>query len=253
MIAFGDCTILAVIGNPFFRNENTTAPISGNENFPFHKLTLALIEKLVKQKDNTMHYLEHLKKDKKLATILTDKLYSVRFEENIPVQLMASIMSQQLNTKVAKVIFDRFIGLFGGLEPTPEQVLAMPPETLRSIGLSAAKAAYVHNVASFCIEHHITDKKLLSMSNDEIIHLLTQIKGVGQWTVEMLLMFSLGREDVFALDDLGIQQAMKKLYKLDPEDKKQFKARLLKISDKWSPFRTYACIHLWKWKDDEPK
>ena len=91
------------------------------------------------------------------------------------------------------------------------------------------------------------------MSNDEIIHLLTQIKGVGQWTVEMLLMFSLGREDVFALDDLGIQQAMKKLYKLDPEDKKQFKARLLKISDRWSPFRTYACIHLWKWKDDEPK
>lgn len=87
------------------------------------------------------------------------------------------------------------------------------------------------------------------MSNEEIIDLLVQIKGVGKWTVEMLLMFSLGREDVFAVDDLGIQQAMCKLYKIDATDKKIMKEKMLKISAKWSPYRTYACLHLWRWKD----
>ncbi|MFX7824644.1 DNA-3-methyladenine glycosylase 2 family protein, partial [Acinetobacter baumannii] len=85
--------------------------------------------------------------------------------------------------------------------------------------------------------------------NEEIIDLLVEIKGVGKWTVEMLLMFSLGREDVFAVDDLGIQQAMCKLYKIDVTDKKIMKEKMLKISAKWSPYRTYACLHLWRWKD----
>ena len=130
-----------------------------------------------------------------------------------------------------------------------EQVLDTSAETLRAIGLSNAKVSYVHNVARFCIEHRITDKKLLAMSNDEIIDLLVQIKGIGKWSVEMLLMFTLGREDVFAVDDLGIQQAMTLLYKLDPGDKKSMKEKMLKLSAKWSPYRTYACLYLWKWKD----
>jgi DNA-3-methyladenine glycosylase II len=87
------------------------------------------------------------------------------------------------------------------------------------------------------------------MTNEEIIALLTQIKGVGQWTVEMLLMFSLGREDVFAVDDLGIQQGMMRLYKLEAENKKQLKEMMLQLSASWSPYRTYACLHLWRWKD----
>ena len=90
------------------------------------------------------------------------------------------------------------------------------------------------------------------MSNEEIIELLVQIKGIGKWSVEMLLMFTLGREDVFAVDDLGIQQAMCKLYKLDFENKKEMKEKMLKISAKWSPYRTYACLHLWRWKDNTP-
>jgi DNA-3-methyladenine glycosylase II len=81
------------------------------------------------------------------------------------------------------------------------------------------------------------------------MELLTQIKGVGKWTVEMLLMFTLGREDVFAVDDLGIQQAMIKVYKISTDDKKALKGKMLKISAKWSPYRTYACLHLWRWKD----
>ena len=184
-----------------------------------------------------MEYITHLQKDKKFAKIIGEEVHELKLHPNIPVRMMASIMSQQLSTKVAAVIFKRFLTLYKGKEPRPQQVLATPPETLRSIGLSNAKVSYIHNVAAFCIEHKITDKKLLAMDNEEIIDLLVQIKGIGKWSVEMLLMFTLGREDVFAVDDLGIQQAMKE--------------KMLKIATKWSPYRTYACLHLWKWKDDK--
>jgi DNA-3-methyladenine glycosylase II len=196
-----------------------------------------------------MEYVTHLQKDKKLAKIIGTDLHQLNLHPNIPVRIMSSIISQQLSTKVARVIFQRFLDLYKGKEPKPQQVLDTPAETLRAIGLSNAKVSYVHNVAAFCIEHKITDKKLLAMSNEEIIELLVQIKGIGKWSVEMLLMFTLGREDVFAVDDLGIQQAMTHLYKLDPENKKEMKEKMLKISAKWSPYRTYACLHLWRWKD----
>lgn len=196
-----------------------------------------------------MEYLLRLQKDKKLANIISQPLPSLQIRQNIALRLMASIMSQQLNTKVARIIYKRFLGIYEGIEPQPKQVLETPLETLRAIGLSNAKVNYVKNVAAFCIDNAITDEKLLLLTNEEIIALLTQIKGVGKWTVEMLLMFTLGREDVFAVDDLGIQQAMIKAYKLPAGDKKLLKEKMLKISAKWKPFRTYACLHLWNWKD----
>ncbi len=199
-----------------------------------------------------MEYVKHLQKDKKLAITIGKDLHELKLHPNIPVRMMASIISQQLSTKVARVIFQRFLDLYKGKEPKPQQVLNTPAKVLRSIGLSNAKLSYVHNVAAFCIEHKITDKKLLKMSNEEIIDLLVRIKGIGRWSVEMLLMFTLGREDVFAVDDLGIQQAMCKLYKLEHLDKKSLKEKMLKLSAKWSPYRTYACLHLWKWKDNTP-
>jgi DNA-3-methyladenine glycosylase II len=107
-------------------------------------------------------------------------------------------------------------------------------------------------VARFAIEEGIDHRKLGKMTNEEVIAYLTRIKGVGRWTAEMLLMFSLGREDVFAIDDWGIQNAMIRLYKLDRTDKKAFRERLLHISAKWSPYRTYACMHLWNFKDNRP-
>lgn len=198
-----------------------------------------------------MEYLKHLQKDKKLATLFGEQeVYKLKLHPNIPLRLMASIMSQQLNTKVAKVIFHRFLDLYKSKEPKPKQVIDTPFELLRGVGLSNAKVNYIKNVATFCLENKITDKKLLAMGNEEIIGLLTQIKGVGRWTVEMLLMFTLGREDVFAVDDLGIMQAMVKLYKLDISDKKKVREQMLKLSEKWSPYRTYACLYLWKWKEE---
>ena len=200
-----------------------------------------------------MPYKEHLSKDKKLAKLLSVEHHQLEMKKNIPLRLMASIMGQQLSTKVAKVIYHRFLDLYGKKEPKPQQVIDTPNETLRAIGLSNAKVQYVKNVAAFCMEHKINDKKLTTLGNQEIVDLLTQITGVGKWTVEMLLMFSLSREDIFAVDDLGIQQAMVKLYKLENLDKKQLKEKMLGLSKKWSPYRTYACLHLWSWKDNAPK
>ena len=196
-----------------------------------------------------MPYKQYLSKDKKLAKILDTELHQLEMKKNIPLRLMASIMGQQLSTKVAKVIYHRFLDLYDKREPKPQQVIDTAHETLRAIGLSNAKVQYVKNIAEFCIEHRINDKKLEMLSNEEIIELLTQIKGVGKWTVEMLLMFSLGREDVFAVDDLGIQQAMERLYNIDSTNKKLMKEKMLQLSQKWSPYRTYACLHLWSWKD----
>ncbi len=197
-----------------------------------------------------MHYKEHLSKDKKLVKILDKNHHTLNLYSNITLRLIASIIGQQLSTKVAKVIYERFLQLYKNKNPKPQQIINTPDATLRAIGLSNAKVQYVKNVAIFCIEHKITDKKLHTLSDEEIIALLTQIKGVGSWTVEMLLMFSLGREDVFSVDDLGIQQAMTKLYKLDVGNKKLMKEKMKTIASKWSPYKTYACLHLWAWKDN---
>lgn len=200
-----------------------------------------------------MPHIAHLSKDKKLAKIISQQeKYLLLQQKNVCLQLCYSIMSQQLSTKVADVFHKRFLALFNNKEPTPKQIVETPFETLRGIGLSNAKANYVLNVCRFFIEEKITDAKLYKKSNEELISYLSQIKGVGQWTVEMILMFTLGREDIFAVDDLGIQQAICKLYKIDASDKKFMKQEMLRISAKWSPYRTYACRYLWGWKDNAP-
>jgi DNA-3-methyladenine glycosylase II len=160
-------------------------------------------------------------------------------------------MSQQLSTKVATIIRKRFTDLYGG-DPSPAQIVETAFEKLRAIGLSNAKVNYIQNVARFEIEKGMNHQKLSAMSNEEVIEYLTQIKGVGRWTTEMLLMFALRREDVFALDDLGLQQAVIKLYDLKHRKKKIMLNRISKISEQWSPYRTYASMYLWKWKDNSP-
>ena len=201
----------------------------------------------------TSSYRDHLSKDKRFKKLIEAQgVFSLTKRKNICTYLCASIMSQQLSTKVASVIHNRFLDLYGGNEPSPEQIAETPLTTLRSIGLSNAKTQYVHNVARFALEHGMDWKKLSKLNNEELIAHFIRIKGVGRWTVEMLLMFALGREDVFALDDLGIQNAMIGLYKLNRDDKKKFREDMLRISQKWSPYRTYACLHLWQWKDNIP-
>ena len=178
----------------------------------------------------TLDYITHLQKDKKLAAAIHAPVHErIRPHAHVALQLIGSIMSQQLNTKVAKIIYQRFLNLFPKYPPKPEQISS-----------------------AFCTENKITDKKLYNLSDEEIINLLTQIKGVGRWTVEMLLMFAFGREDIFSPDDFGVRQAMIKMYKLQKLSGKELREKLFKISAKWSPYRTYACLYLWQWKDNKP-
>ena len=200
-----------------------------------------------------MEHILHLSKDRKLKKIIElQEPFALVKNNHVYLHLCNSIMSQQLSTKVAKVFHQRFLNLYKGKNPTPSQIAKTPFETLRGIGLSNAKANYVLNVSRFFIEEKLTDARLHKMTNEEVVECLTRIKGVGKWTTEMILMFTLGREDVFAIDDLGIQQAICKLYKLDHTNKKLMKEKMLTLSAKWTPYRTYACRYLWGWKDNVP-
>ncbi len=200
-----------------------------------------------------MEHILHLSKDKRLKKIIDSQEPFVLEKRNkIYLRLCSSILSQQLSTTVARVLYNRFLALYDNREPTAKQILETPADTFRSIGFSNAKASYVHNVCRFFIENKISDAQLLKMSNEEVIDLLTQIKGVGKWTAEMILMFTLGREDVFALDDLGLKQGVVKLYNLKETDKKLLYKKIEKISLKWRPYRTYASRYLWDWKDGLP-
>lgn len=198
-----------------------------------------------------MDYIKHLKKDALLAGLIKQQgSFSLKVRKDLCFYLCNSIMSQQLSTKVADVFQQRFLQLYNGKIPTSKAILETPFETLRSIGLSNAKANYVHNVAQFDLESGMDFKQLNKMDNETIITYLTQIKGVGKWTVEMLLMFALGREDVFPVDDLGIQQAMQKLYNIKHREKKLLLKKMHKIAADWAPYRSYACMHLWHYKDN---
>jgi DNA-3-methyladenine glycosylase II len=196
-----------------------------------------------------MEYKKHLAKDPKFKKLLHLEINKPELHENIALRLVSSILSQQLSTKVARIIDQRFLDLFSGKKPTAKKILDMPLAKIRAIGISQSKANYIHNVAKFIVENKISDKKLHKMQDDEIIELLTEIKGVGRWTVEMLLIFSLGREDIFAVDDLGIQKGMQKLHSLDHLKGKDLKAQMVKLSQRWSPYRSFACLYLWKFQE----
>ena len=197
-----------------------------------------------------MPHITHLSKEKKLASIIALQEKRLLEKRNqVHLHICASIISQQLSTKVAAVIYARFLALFSKKNPSPKDILALPFDVLKGIGLSHSKTNYVINVCRFFIDNRITDRQLHLMEDEDLITHLTQIKGVGRWTAEMILMFTLAREDVFAIDDLAIQQAMTKLYDLDAADKKAMKIQMMHISNQWKPYRTFACLYLWGWKD----
>jgi DNA-3-methyladenine glycosylase II len=150
--------------------------------------------------------------------------------------------------KAADTIYDRFLELFPDQYPAPERLLLKRPQSLRKAGISRQKAGYLRNVAAFAQTEGMAYEKVHRMNDEEVIAYLTQIKGVGQWTVEMLLMFPLGRPDVLPVADLGIQQVMAKLYRLRVQGPK-LKERMVEIADTWRPYRSVACKYLWRAKD----
>lgn len=197
--------------------------------------------------------IDHLKQDPAFRAIIENTpMPDFTPSGNVYYDLLESIVSQQLSVKVATAIFNRFCALFPDNYPHPERLTMLPAERLREAGLSNQKAAYLQNVAAFSQQFDLEKHNWSAMNDDEIIAFLTQIKGVGKWTAQMILMFTIGRSDVFPVDDLGIQQAMIRLFNLDKNDR-QLKNKMLELAKPWEPYRTVASRYLWRWKDNVPQ
>lgn len=193
--------------------------------------------------DNT-GALAHLRKDKILGTVI-DKytVSSPKISTNLFRDLLEAIVSQQLSNKAASTIFSRFLNLFPGEQiPKPEDILATCEETLRSCGLSHQKASYLKSLSEEIISGKLVLDELHVLPDEDVVTALTKVKGIGPWTAEMFLIFSLGRPDTFSLGDLGLRTAISRLYGVDREDK----IKIAEISKQWSPYRSLACIYLWK-------
>ena len=193
--------------------------------------------------------IKHLSNDLVLKGIIK-KAGAIKphFNNDIYLYLTESIIGQQLSSKVAIIIYNRFTNLFENNYQEPEKVLAVDFDVLKSVGLSRQKVAYLKNAATFAIERSLEYNKLKTMPDEAIIEYLTQIKGVGRWTAEMILMFPLNRSDVFPVDDLGIQNTMKQFYRIDKTGK-LLTEDLKTIAEKWKPYRTIACKYLWEYVD----
>ena len=198
--------------------------------------------------DQQMAY-RHLIKDKTLQSVIrTTGKFAPLPRKDLFNSLLHAIVSQQLSTKAAATIWERFILLFPLHTPDADGLLALTEEQLRSVGLSYQKAGYLKNIALFSKENSLSYKSLYRKSDEELIAHLCVIKGVGRWTAEMILLFSLQRQDVFPVDDLGVQQAMQQLYTLTTKGKK-LREEMETIATNWKPYRSLAVRHLWAWKD----
>lgn len=157
--------------------------------------------------------------------------------------LVRSIVSQQLSTKAARTIRQRLDALVAPQKPTVENLSQLSIEELRSAGLSGQKAAYVQDLCEKVQNGRLPLRRIGRLSDEDVIRTLTQVKGIGRWSAQMFLMFSLGRPDVFPHDDLGIRGALRDLYGLDALPDKQTS---LRIAEPWSPYSTIACWYCWR-------
>jgi len=197
------------------------------------------------------HILQQLQQDSRLGVVIARlSLPELPPPQNVFNSLLRSILGQQLSVRAAETIHQRFLNFFEGHTPTPHQLLVHQPETLRQLGLSRQKSQYLLNVADFFQSQQLLQQDWSLLSDSEIIDLLTQIKGVGKWTVEMVLIFTLHRPDVLPVDDLGIQQAFAKIYGLQlQQPKRTLYQEMQDIAAAWAPYRTYASRYLWQYKD----
>jgi DNA-3-methyladenine glycosylase II len=164
--------------------------------------------------------------------------------------LVRTIVGQQLSTRAAAAIYERLISQFGDRNPTPEEVLAADPEQMRlAAGLSHAKVAYLRSLAEHVLDGSLDLDALGRLTDDEVIAALVAVKGLGTWSADMFLMFQLQRPDVLAVGDLGIRRAMMVAYELPilPSPKE-----MEAIAEPWRPYRTLACLYLWRSAETTP-
>jgi DNA-3-methyladenine glycosylase II len=163
--------------------------------------------------------------------------------------LLRSIVGQQLSTKAARTIYERLTEIFGGRTPTPRELLDVDPELIREAGLSRAKVSYLRDLAEHVEDGELDLQALPELEDEDVSAQLTAIKGLGQWTVDMFLIFHLGRSDVLPVGDLGIRRAVQVQYGLkelpDPQ-------KLAEVAEPWRPWRSLACLYLWTSLDNAP-
>lgn len=157
--------------------------------------------------------------------------------------LCEEIVNQQLSEKAGSTIHNRFLSLLPNKNPTPKNVSIISDDTLRSVGMSWSKVSYIKSLAQSVLEKKISFETIHELEDEAVIQELTKLHGIGRWSAEMFLMFSLGRADVFSFGDAGLRRAMMLAYgfKKVPSD-----LHLKKIVQQWSPYKTYACRILWK-------
>lgn len=197
--------------------------------------------------------LRQLSRDTVLRPLLeTYPAYTIRPHKNYYRELVESIIGQQLSVKAAASINRRFLELFEGEFPDAQTLLNQPVEYLRESGLSGAKVKYVKDVAQHVLDGRLDFKKFDSLSNEDIVAELLPVKGIGEWTAHMFLMFCMARPDVLPVGDLGIRNGMKKLYNFDhlptPDEIKQ----IAKVNG-WHPYESIASWYVWQSLDNEPK
>jgi DNA-3-methyladenine glycosylase II len=166
--------------------------------------------------------------------------------------LTGEIIGQQLSVKAAASIRKRFEALFGNTFPTPEEILLKSVEELRTVGLSQSKANYIRDLAQHIVDGKVRFDHLDALDNETVAQELTDVKGIGEWTAHMFLMFCMGRSDVLAYGDLGIRNAIKKRYRLEsvpsPQD-----IQALATKNQWHPYETIACWYLWESLENLPQ
>jgi DNA-3-methyladenine glycosylase II len=164
--------------------------------------------------------------------------------------LLRAIVGQQLSTKAARAIYGRLLDHFGGTPPRPQQVLDSDPEELRAAaGLSRAKVSFLRSLAEHAVSGDLELERLEQLPDEEVIAELVAVKGIGEWSAHMFLMFQLERPDVLAVGDLGIRRAVQRAYGLDDLPSA---AELTELAEPWRPHRTAACLLLWHTLDNAP-
>ncbi len=164
--------------------------------------------------------------------------------------LVRTIVGQQLSTKAAATIHGRLVALVPGGIATPHAIASLSDEQLRQVGMSRQKSAYLRDLAAKAESGELPLDALSDMADEQVIEAITKVKGLGRWSAEMFLMFRLRRPDVLPVDDLGIVNAIHRLYKLR---KKPTANRILKMGEVWRPYRTVACYYLWRSLENTPQ
>jgi DNA-3-methyladenine glycosylase II len=191
----------------------------------------------------------HLQRDPVFAPLVQSlRLEPLDTSSDVYFRLLRAIVFQQLSGKAASTIFGRFQFLFPGGYPAPELLLKLTVPDLRLAGLSNQKAQYVQNVATYFLEKDLIRQDWSRLPDEEIQDQLVAIKGVGEWTVQMILIFTLGRKDILPLGDLAIRQSIEQLYQLQGT-RRELHHQMLKVAEKWRPYRSVASRYLWTWKD----